>query len=306
MRVDAVQALLGPPDDIEVGGSRQSKRAGEDWRSLQRTWRYGTDGHSRCATLGEVYLDQNNEVMDVSGGMGAPPPEGMFDEANLRRLLELIYRVPPPNGFNNVDRFDPRTLIAAVNSLRPLGKEKATSAIAEFLRVTDRQVWLRRQGLFLLVRCLFDLPAGQAFPPARIGATSPRQPSDLNLFPRFPLMIVDDVPFLLAHMAAIGGAPRQPEDELEYFQSHFEIRSAPLTPSNDLGALCKNAMDAASALDGERSAHTVGEQLLLLASTVYQPPLENRSRVSRWDIVTADLAKLSVQWDPAINRYVQR
>src|SRR5262249_32935408 len=91
---EQVIALLGPPEDIRT----RNDPGGISTVGTAEIWRYGTSGHLTTATLGQVYIDENGRVQYVFG-KGDPPPEGLFEEEELRRLLAALDQVPSPAGW---------------------------------------------------------------------------------------------------------------------------------------------------------------------------------------------------------------
>ena len=136
--------------------------------------------------------------------------------------------------------------------------------------------------LFLLLRTLFDVPQPPGhMPEMLIGAMSPAPPKDRTRIPRFPIVIVDDIPFSLlwgvtspvkrnrspgtsstsASMARFARKLRPPDDPYPSFQKL--LRS-------------KEWADMAKA---EGDPHWVSNyaghallQLLALGRTAYDPP----------------------------------
>ena len=82
MSAKQVLALLGPPDDVRT----RNDPGGISTIGTKEIWRYGTSGHLTTATLGQVYLDQDSRAQYMHG-KGKPPPEGLFEEEELRRIL---------------------------------------------------------------------------------------------------------------------------------------------------------------------------------------------------------------------------
>jgi hypothetical protein len=308
MSAAEVRKILGPPDDIRY---QVEPEGGPRAVSMREIWCYGTSGPETLATLGGVYINQNNEVQYVFGRSQAPPPPRWFKESELRRLLEVIDQAPYPRA---AQRFDPRKLIRAVNTLQPLGTDKAISVIAEYLRIKDAHS-RRRQGVHLLLRALFDLPKGSGFiPTMRIGAPDTGMPAEPGQYPYFPLLIVDDVPFMLVGGYRLGGSPQSPESDLDFFVENCEVRSKPLRPRVDLEGLLDRAMKIAGNLEGDRyhlAPARVADQFIRLTDTVYRsPPIAGDGRIYgqdvsvHWEAVKVGVATLSVRWDANHNRYV--
>ena len=190
MAAQQVLVLLGPPEDIRT----LNDPGGISTIGTKEIWRYGTSGHLTIATLGQIYVDQDSRVQYICG-KGEPPPEGLFEEEELRRFLIALDEVP---SYQAGRFFNPRALIVAVNLLQPLGKERALAAIAEYLRVACELQDDRKTGAFLVLRVLFEVPEDTGYmPPMRVGVPGPPAPNDPKLLPRFPITIEGDIPFLL-------------------------------------------------------------------------------------------------------------
>lgn len=216
-----VEKLLGPPDDI---------RGPEDGITATRTtqvWRYGTDGHLSFATLGTVHLETTGAVQYVFGDRGEPPKLSIA-EVELRRLLRLIDAVPSYDA-----PADPLRIIQAVNALVPLGKDGAASVLGEYLRVSSHFEDPGREGVFHVLRTLFDPPPSTGvFPHMRVGSPSPGFPPNDKDAPRFPIVIVDDIPFVGVRGYALAGLAESPEMHLAWMKDHAELRKAKLSPTS--------------------------------------------------------------------------
>lgn len=254
-----VKKLLGAPDDIKT----EKDPGGITAARTVEIWRYGAKGHLAFATLGAVHLQKDHTVQYVFGAKGKPYA-GKVQEAELRGLLEMINAVASYNA-----TLDPLTLIKAVNALVPLGKDGALEVIDEYLRVSS---WLDdagREGVFLLNRVLFDVPAA-GMPPMMVGGAP--EPSDKQALPRFPIEIVDDVPVKLVNGYMLAGHAEPPEDDVAAFRKIGTIRAKPLAPSPAaLDAIEKwlVGLKAFPVDDGLRVY--VFDQALRLFGTVHRP-----------------------------------
>ena len=328
MTAAEVRNLVGRPDEIDL----RRANSGE-WESFGRTWRYGVNGRGTCPTLGWVMFDREGTVQSVAGGTSSltvaggptsPPPPELMDERELRRLLRLLSDVPPCRGLG----YDPASLIRAVNTLRPLGKERALAVIREYLRVGGGE------SMFLVLRVLFEVPDEPGhMPRMSIGAPYPPEPKDPTLVPRFPLVIQDDIPLMLVRGYLVAGAGSGPEPHVRYFQEHGTLRSKPLRPGGDpLAALDRFVASPQwlyeakyapgynprgvqvvqfSALDVANGRHMIMDQLLHLVADVYPLPQDRfggilpfRGAEARWRKIKSEVAKLKLRWDPQTNRYV--
>jgi hypothetical protein len=280
----------------------------------------------KAATLGQICIDRDHCVQYVSG-QGTPPSEGMFAEPELRRLLEALNDLPGLNGYH----YNPRPVIRAVNLLQPLGKEKALAAIDEFLRVsfgfTDRE---SREGVFLVLRSLFDVPAGPTvfphnmksepghMPPMLVGAGMP-EPSDKKLLPRFPIAIEGDIPFFLVEGYSLAGRPQQPKAHVDYFRKFGTLRARPLSPTAKplaaLDAFEKSPRWYFKTLNAEawdfdhRERILLANQVIHLLDTVdqvepdYSHMLIGYESEERNKKILSHASKLDIRWDAKESKY---
>jgi hypothetical protein len=253
-------------------------------------------------------------------GEARETPAEMVDDAQLRELLRVIDTTP---STADAFAFNPRRLIHVVNTLQPLGKEKALTAISEYLRVTPYPAaWgSGRNGVFLLMRTLFEVPDDPGYlPRANLGRPSPGVPADLKSVPRFPLTIVDDVPFLLTHGYSAAGPSPRPELELPYFRDHAQIRAKPLVPPDNPLGLYAKVLKISDTLENSVPEHgLLAMQVFSLLDSVYRMPddpmkesvetvgdvLEHMQRLTgRLDLLRADPGMQNIRWDRQNNRYV--
>ena len=268
MTREEVEAILGKPDDV-----RTKYDPGGIWRAeTEEIWQYGTNGHLTMATLGSIYIDGKGKVQAVCGGEGVPPPASMFAEEELRSILRVLDETP---SYNNGWGYNPRSVIRAVNTMQPLGKEKALAAVAEYLRVSSVSFDAPGvDGMFLVLRTLFEIPTPPGHMPVmHVGQPSPMGPEDLTKIPRFPIYIQDDIPFLMVSGYSGFGQPEAPESHLNYFREHGAFRSLPLVPPSNPSASIRKALDAISSdgtgPDGPPGYDMLFNQALWLLDSVY-------------------------------------
>jgi len=127
------------------------------------------------------------------------------------------------------ENYNPLSIVRAVEVLQPLGKEKVLSRVIrhlEFKRGVSDYI-----GLFCLLRVLFDVPKRHQFPPVRIGCPSLPPPEHIESFPRFPIIILKDIPLLVVRGYTLGGTPEQVESHVTYFRYHGILREGSLVPA---------------------------------------------------------------------------
>jgi hypothetical protein len=295
-----VKRRLGPPDDIRTAADPGGISAS---RTVE-IWRYGTRGHGRFATLGAVHFLATKKVQYVFGGRGTPYTA--IPEAELRLLLELVDAVPSYSA-----TLDPARLIQAVNALQPLGKERALAVVEEYLRVSSSLDNPGREGVFLVMRALFDAPV---MPPMMVGMPA-RSPKDPRLLPRFPLTIVGDVPLMLAGGYSLAGKAEPPEQDVAWFRANGVVRARPLAPLPDV----IDAIDAdlAGPLRGKLTVDdalrlAIYDQVARLYGSVLHPAGRTvdawfpfgPDMAGRWKAYRAQLAGVSARWDAKDSRFV--
>ena len=156
--------------------------------------------------------------------------DGRQGGSGERETQRLYAAMDQAQEYIDGNAYDPMVTVRIANALFPLGMEGALDAMSVTLRARERGS-RERQGLFLALRALFDVPNPPGYmPPMGIGGTSP-EPRDPRQAPRFPLMLVDDVPLLVVGGYTLGGKPEPVSAHVAYFRKHGVFRSAPLKPA---------------------------------------------------------------------------
>lgn len=148
----------------------------------------------------------------------APVPT---DPASVAALLDRAAR-------SDFTTYDPRAVVEAVNALVALGPEVAWQALDRWLAGADLAAD-PRHGLLLVLRTAFD---AEAHPPVRLGTPDQAPPTDPGAAPRFPLVIVDDVPVLLVARYAVAGVVEPISIHVEHYRAHGTLRGKPLAPGS--------------------------------------------------------------------------
>jgi hypothetical protein len=304
----AVERLLGKPDDIRRAPDPVLV-AGDE------VWRYGTNGHLALPTLGEACF-RRGRVVWVAGGYGAEtvPSPRVITEEDLWAGMRALHPGPEAAGYN-----DPLQLIRAINFLQPTGKEKALAIIGEYARIAGPEV--DQTWLFLLLRTLFEIPTPPGYMPELfIGAMVPPPPKDRKRIPRFPVVIVDDIPFSLLWGVALAGVPEPASRHVEYFREHGTLRSNHLRPPDDpylsfkkLLASGEWAYMSETAGDARNLSGYEGHtllQVLALARTAYDPPEAREPfaypKPEHYARYHAAFIATGARWDDRLQMYVRR
>jgi hypothetical protein len=218
-----VRAITGAPDDVLT----RLDAALQPTTIVTELWSYGAGAHGAFPSLGSVGFDARGAVFMVHGASSSALAPLAASVAQQRSTFELLSRLSGLEGHS----FDPAPLVRAVNALVPLGKSLALELVTEYLRLAPPWMSLDTQGVFLLLRALFERSPG-AHPPMAVGAPDVSQAAiAASGFPMFPLAIVSDVPVLLVSGYMLGGMPEQPEAHLPWYRANGVLRSAPLAPA---------------------------------------------------------------------------
>jgi len=276
-------------------------------------WCYGVASGESLATLGEVCF-RGSRVVWVAGGWGEPPSIEVINEQELRAGMQFLHPGPEHAGYN-----DPLHLIRTTNYLQPLGKEKALAIIGEYARIHD--VSVDETWLFLLLRTLFDVPVPPGHMPAmHIGAMSPSPPDEKSSVPRFPIIIVDDIPFSVLWGVTLAGSPQPVAQHVDYFREHGTIRESRLQPTDDPYPSFQKLLDSDEWKEAMRSenskrrnssyeGHTL-LQVLALGRTAYDPPEARQPRaypkVTDFNRHHKNYLELGSRWDSKLQMYVRK
>jgi hypothetical protein len=137
----------------------------------------------------------------------------------MKELLKKVLHTP-------VEAYDPAGVMAVVNMLIPLGKEKALEEITAALPANT----LDAVGAFWILRVLFELPPEEFYPTVKIGRPDVPPPEASDIMPRFPIVIIRDIPFLAVKSYDLSGVPERVEGHINYFRQFGIIRHLELSP----------------------------------------------------------------------------
>jgi hypothetical protein len=269
-----VRVALGKPDDIRPADTHDLRF----YPHCEEAWCYGTFGHLGFPTLGSVYFNDSHTVEFVCGGKGTPPPASLCNEVELRRLLSVLDRSSP-------DFFDPLWAIKAVNTIQQVGKQKALAVVEEFDRIAPPRMYGGADLVFLLL-ILFEVPKEPGYMPRASGGTF-----DPKRIPRYPIVIVDDVPLeFLDSLTGGSGQPVSIAKEAQFYREHADILTKPLRPTDQPLQIYRKVFKEYDWLYEEggkvQAMAVVKSQLGKLLRTVYRGDVENGilPRPIRWDM----------------------
>ena len=229
MSREAVAEILGTTDrNISEEVRQNAERLVE--------WRYGVLAGNNLGTLGTVRFGGDNKVLNILGAISKPDVEHLPPEAELRRMLCAIDRLP---GFDG-NSFNPFDLVNAANQIHALGQVNAFYVFREYLRIADNDSRAEK-NVYLLLRVLHNIPLDERrFPKPQFGAFFPDSTTNLSECPQFPIMFVRDVP-LLPVVGCVFSGERQPLiEKLSEFQAIGIWRESALV----LSSMAESEVDA--------------------------------------------------------------
>jgi hypothetical protein len=209
----------------------------QHWTFLRGPWvTYGADSSNSVLSV-----QYSNQQIVTEGGPWLFPPLAQFRKeipeqlylpmqaVHLSPVADLGVEYPSP-------RFSPTALIQAVNTLHALGQREAGRVIRSYAKIAARihdETVLQENRLFFIIRLLFMPRAeGECMPVMRMGLGNVTCPEEDPRWSLFPLVLVDDVPFLLVTGYTVGGARGSPLAHLDYCIKHCTWRTRPLAPTS--------------------------------------------------------------------------
>ena len=151
--------------------------------------------------------------------------------------------------------YNPAYVIEAVNALQPLGKEAALVHIETYLATRSEGEY--PYSLFWVLRVLFEVAKEQGFPPVHMGQPSIPPPADPGLLPRFPIVLVLDIPLLASGGYLLRGLPEPVTDHVAYFRQHGTVRQRPLAPPQSVDGVEAEFLKRWTAAYGDASTTEV-------------------------------------------------
>lgn len=289
---ERVLQLLGPPDDKWTAADPTEYGGGV----TDVTWCYGTNGHLTMPTLGRVAFKAGAVQWCTTGHKLSAA--NLFDELELRQILRKFWA--PPTRWMFYDGDDPRWLIRTANALIPLGKERAFSVIreAEALGSGGNLHWLIRTV------CEVPTPPGYLRVPM-IGAISPSPPADLTTNPRFPVVILNDIPFVIPTGVTLSGVAERASWYLDEEGPKLQLRTSLLHPPDDPFVSCKALIADKRWLSGSDGLDQVLRLVRNAMPTEQADMPDFRQPTLDYDVLHARFLALKPFWSERLQMYVR-
>ncbi len=205
------------------------------------------------AVLGSVHFERGRYDGTWTGYTPRPVP---LSDISDQELFPVLWRMSKLYAERR-GAIGPGLLIPVANLLQPLGKEKAIAAMSEYeQREVSADAWLHS-----VVRVLFETRDGN-FRIPRVGGMS-RSPRRSSVdWPSFPVIIRDDIPFVLSRVTFLMGYPERVSQYAKEHSDRWRMRSEPVRPGADPFAAFNAATTSPEYLSSKMSDITGSEGYL--------------------------------------------
>jgi hypothetical protein len=301
---------LGPPDHVQTVYST----ARLEWSDARSVWLYGVDSHDGLALKGRVYFNERGGAVGVVGEKTRNDEVLKVPnwEPHLRRLWEL-------RTGSDASTFDPLRFINAVNLLKEHSKEDVFRLLDEYCRLTefDEQEWIP-----LALRYTFKLPLKMDHPD--LEPLAPKEDADASGLPvtlRYPLLVVQGVPFVINAPKGAGGRVPDAESVLAKYKKAGELDRTELRPTSELARTRELIMKSTvwkklrddERVDKEEPPSEVLSQCAKLARTAFATSWNVRNHYNsdlavaeRYSEFEKQLAANPLEWSPLVGCYIRR
>lgn len=239
----------------------------------------------------------------------------------MSEITKTIHTSPTWNGYT----FDPGRLILAVNTLRSLNKAEVLSGFIEYRQLLSKLPGDRLMNttrIFLLLRVLFEPDDSTThFPRINIGSTDDTKELSPTTWPIYPLVLIKDVPLLIAPEFSLTGKAQDPLEHIEFVEKRCHLRKHPLAPPDNPLNLSDELIVSKRWRRPEswqsRDQALLRAQLLRLVRSVYVIPgvdepdffahlQSGTMNEELWQGCMQIFANLKATWDPETNSYKVR
>lgn len=318
-----VENLLGKPDAKKTRQNRPSAPDGlldESKESEPETvWIYGNDHPLLTPSLGSVSFG-NNKVIDhkrsklsqTAFDLQRKKELESIGEDKAEIILQGIYETAKQNH-------NPAKLIQITNALYSLGKENSIVILELFDGLLPPRNFTDVH--YLIPRILFDVPEDPGYLPGMlIGASLTVPNSGIKELPRFPIILIDDVPLeLYGPFFILAGVRQTFPDYIKDFREKGIFRKLPLRPKGNPMALMDQFEQTAGFLFPEKKSFEVNnfnptiafERLVIMIQIesfikpVYIIPekyksVNNMTReqfYKNWESISQDFSRVRYKWD---------
>lgn len=235
-----------------------------------------------------------------------------------RELPEILRLINDANGWPDRDS-SAVDLIRAANALRKLGRDEAIQAMEDYRQLatapTANLDIEEAYVIYGLVQCAFEpadpnenLPS----PKYSMFLDSRRRSVPFAAWPRDPMEIHEDIPWLLGRGFGGTGLPWDPQSDLTWLRRHGVLRDTPLRPAdNPLASAARLMQEPRFAMLPEDTRKTatsqLKEQAWAMVADLISPDDKDRwndADVARnWDELCEASKTLGLHWDESAQAY---
>ena len=240
------------------------------------------------------------------------PAAELPPESELRDLLRLVDRVRLEYTHPT---FNPRDMVAVVNTLRQLEKSKALGVLREYSRVQSAMSFDGGSAAIILMRFLFSVPDGEVHHTTYL----PFQEDKSAAFPAFPAVVIEGVPMYLFPLGGwgLGGGLPGVDEYLNWYAKHGALIDQPLQPVDDPRDVwngweqgLRKTIHAADPAHAQEADDLVIVHLLRMIDTVHPREFDEdelwRAEEKRlWAQAAATLEATPCRWDVKAGLYVR-
>ena len=200
--------------------------------------------------------------------------------------------------------------IRAINQIVALGPEQGKKTLDKYFEDTELN---NKGGLYLFVRCMFDVPRKPGFlSMPKLGHFNPMPPSDLRQSPRFPCALAGDIPLWVGiGNGAFAGFPEPISRHYQRLSFDAHLRTKPLTPVDNPWRIV-GGTSLPDNVDFGAVRSNMNVDVLALVSTAYRPKGYVFGKHSvytdtpgGWRLVVSELEKSGIRWDRNRQLYVR-
>ena len=155
----------------------------------------------------------------------------------VQKVSSLLQQVAA-NGRDH----NPRCLLEAANIVLSQKEAQAMEILTLITNVDDATDIRRSTAVKLLLQLIFEIDQRQTVVQMDFGEPMPSRPQSSNYISLFPLLIVDDIPFVVTRGYTVIGEPLRSRAYFDYYVKHGKLRKKTFRPTNDPLGVIDRAM----------------------------------------------------------------
>jgi hypothetical protein len=237
---------------------------------------------------------------------------------NAKQLPKIIQLIDKASGWPDEDS-TAIELIRAANALRKLKRNDALDALEKYAQLTSEAHGYDFEDsyvIYALIQCVFEpahaddsLPHPKYF---RSLAYVRQNPKLAKAWPREPMVIAEDIPWLLGSGVSLSGVPFNPLSDLRWVRRNAVLRDSPLRPAdNPLLAAHRLMLEPRFTQLSEYPLEAATSQLKeyshqMVAEWLPDIPLDSWDRPNvddNWEMLLEASKEAGLRWDESKQAY---